>query len=319
MKKRILLFFIILVAMSVSYFLYHFYQDDYLPQKVRGHYESEGQKELKPFSNNTPKKKFVPRKQFHEDNEYKRSDDQVVTIEGLPAGELAQLGGEIQKLEMLNLDCEKSINSNLPPSQIIDPINSSYFQNPDEVIMNLKRAVTFYNDVKARQEALRFVERAEYALSSYEQVSATDFGKILRAPLVCRQSNLTIFFESIIELAEEGEFTAIQKENIVGFMTTEIFKSLSNDYLQDNILMHLTLLKGVGLLSGADQSYFTELESIYDELRAVYSSVYEAPETDNLKVVNPGDVYMEYQARQKQSAARSLELIDNYLDIYLQF
>lgn len=302
--------------MSVSYFIYNFYQDDYLPEQVRDHHESNGDSSLKSFSNNTTKKKFVPRKQYHEDNEYKRSDDEIVTLNNLPGGELASLRKDIQELEAFNAECEKKYNEFMPPNQIIDPINSQYFQDIDRLILDLQRGLNLYTASEARARALEFSDQAETTLGALEEVSSRDFATILRAPLVCRQTNLSVLLESVIELAEEDRLSNEQKEQIASFMAVEIAKSLEIDNLQDNILMNLTLLKGVGLLAGVEDGFYKELEQIFDELRGHYTSVYEEPDVDT--IVNPGQVYSDYRFHQSRSSQRAQDLIYSYLDKYFE-
>lgn len=134
--------------------------------------------------------------------------------------------------------------------------------------------------------------------------------------LCVAQTNLSVLLESVIELAEEDRLSDEQKEQIASFMAVEIAKSLEIDNLQDNILMNLTLLKGVGLLAGVEDGFYKELEQIFDELRGHYTSVYEEPDVDT--IVNPGQVYSDYRFHQSKSSQRAQDLIYSYLDKYFE-
>ncbi|MFG1526819.1 hypothetical protein [Halobacteriovorax sp. RZ-2] len=307
MKKRILLFLSVLVLMALGYYFYTYYNDEYHPEALREQYS---QNAPIAFTDRAlPKKKFVPRKQFHEQADYKRSDDQVVALNGLgpDSGVFSELSSTIEELKKSNSDCEVTFNEYLPPAQIIDPDSSFYAQ--DESIVNLvNRSLDLLMNLEGRAIAKRFPQYAQEALDSVDEISEEDMAAIMRAPLVCRQSNITVLFETIIEMSSEGKLTDAQRAEIVDSAVNKLVVSLEADSLQDNILMSLTLLKAVGSLSSKNQEYFSELEAIYDEMSTSQAG-FDQASAKNAKVVNPGEVYRNYRERQRGFSSSVVEIL----------
>ncbi|MFG1513132.1 hypothetical protein ABMA71_00885, partial [Halobacteriovorax sp. ZH3_bin.1] len=156
--------------------------------------------------------------------------------------------------------------------------------------------------------AKRFPELAQEALDSVDEISEEDMAAIMRAPLVCRQSNITVLFETIIEMSSEDKITQAQRAEIIDSTVNKLVMSLETDGLQDNILMSLTLLKAIGSLSSKDSEYFSDLESIYDEMSTSQAGLNQAS-AKNAKVVNPGEVYRNYRERQRGFSSSVIEVL----------
>ncbi|MFG1547246.1 hypothetical protein [Halobacteriovorax sp. XZX-2] len=308
MKKRILLFLSVLVLMALGYYFYTYYNDEYHPEALREQYS---QNAPVAFTNRElPKKKFVPRKQFHEKSDYKRSDDEVVALVGLGMdnGVFSELSGSIEELRKANIDCEQTYNDYMPPAQIIDPNSGFYAKEDGNVLSLLNRAMDLLINIEGRAIAKRFPELAQEALDSVDEISEDDMAKIMRAPLVCRQSNITVLFETLIEMSSEGKISDNQRAEIVGSMVNKLVVSLESDSLQDNILMSLTLLKALGSLSSKNDEYFSELESIYDEMAATQVGIMKDSDK-KAKVVNPGEIYRNYRERQRGFSSSVIEIL----------
>ncbi len=293
--------------MALGYYFYTYYNDEYHPEALR---EQHSQNAPIAFTDRAlPKKKFVPRKQFHEQVDYKRSDDQVVALNniGPDTGAFSELSAVIEDLKRTNADCEQSFNSVMPPAQIIDP-NSGYFGQESNIANLVNRALDQLTNNEGRAIAKRFPELAQEALDSVDEISEEDMATIMRAPLVCRQSNITVLFETIIEMSSEGKLTDAQRAEIVDSAVNKLVVSLETDSLQDNILMSLTLLKAVGSLSSKNQEYFSELEAIYDEMSTSQAG-FDQASAKNAKVVNPGEVYRNYRERQRGFSSSVVEIL----------
>ncbi|MGI4993410.1 hypothetical protein ACRXCV_12310 [Halobacteriovorax sp. GFR7] len=297
----------VLVLMALGYYFYTYYNDEYHPEALREQYS---QSAPIAFTDRAlPKKKFVPRKQFHEKTDYKRSDDQVVALNniGPDTGAFSELSAVIEDLRRSNADCEQSFNSVMPPAQIIDP-DSGYYAQESNIANLVNRALDQLTNNEGRAIAKRFPELAQEALDSVDEISEEDMAAIMRAPLVCRQSNITVLFETIIEMSSEDKITQAQRAEIIDSTVNKLVMSLETDGLQDNILMSLTLLKAIGSLSSKDSEYFSELESIYDEMSTSQAGLNQAS-AKNAKVVNPGEVYRNYRERQRGFSSSVIEIL----------
>lgn len=309
MKKRILLFLTVLVGMALAYYFYHIYQDEYRPETLRHQYGTAVKRKLMARAKE-PVKKFVPRQEYHENSGYKRSSDVDVALvksDTKAAGVLFELQNDITELGEANAECEERYNLVLPPDKIIDPEND-FFADESQLVPTINVAFNRYGNGASRDMAVGFPKKAQEVLYQYEEVSAADFSKILRAPLICRQSNLTVYMETLVEIAQEGGLSDQTKNGLLLEAFDFLSESLESNQLQDNILMSLTLLKAMGVMAGAQQSYFTELEGIYDSMTSDYSSLYDG-DTEEKVIVNPGEVYNEYLFRQRAAAGDILDIL----------
>ncbi|EPZ52258.1 hypothetical protein M902_2454 [Bacteriovorax sp. BAL6_X] len=302
--------------MALGYYFYTYYNEQYHPEALREQYS---QSSSITFTDRAlPKKKFVPRKQFHEQADYKRSDDQVVVLSnfGPDGGAFSELSANIEDLKKSNSDCEQAYNSVMPPTQIIDP-NSGYYAQESNIANLVSGVLDQFVGNDGRAMARNFPELAQEALDSVDEISEEDMATIMRAPLICRQSNITVLFETIIEMSSEDRITQAQRAQIIDSTVNKLVSSLEIDSLQDNILVSLTLLKAVGSLSNKDSEYFSELESIYDEMSTSQTG-FEQASAKNAKIVNPGEFYRNYRERQRGFSSSVIEILylnfPEYLD-----
>ena len=263
-------------------------------------------------------RKFIPRKQYHEASGYKRSSSKDVELESADRAYsvLELLADDLEALELGNSECESMYNEFLPSESIIDP-EGDFFSDPLSFKQVLVKAIEMYNGVKPREFARVFPEKVEEALNTVDRIPAEDFGKLLRAPLICRQSNLTVYLETVVEAVEESQLTVSQKELMVAEVLAKLSYSIEVDTLQDNILLSLTILKGMGLLDGQTEEFYVDLENIYDSMTQSYSSLYN--QNDKTKMLdNPADRYREYMNRQRVAAEDVNDLMYRYFRKYLQ-
>ncbi len=271
------------------------------------------------FTNKRLQKKFVPRKEYHDNNDYKRSSDKVAVVNAGQFGDgaLSELQVEIEALKSANADCEVTINDLLPRDAIIDS-KSTFYSSRDSLAQIFGQAMSLYESSQGRVDARKFPQRAQEVLDNYDEIKTEDFSRILRATdSICRQTNLTIFVESIVDLAREGELTDLQKAQVLSVMTNSLLDSLEVDSLQDNTLMALSLMKGMGNLSGRSSEYRATLEEVYDAMTAEYEK-YSSKSSDTDKLVRPGDVYRDYRTRQRALAAELMDVIYANFDEFIE-
>lgn len=279
-----------------GYYLYKYITDEYAPKSKREYYSARYLKKKE--------MKLVQRRLMHEeieselDNDNYYKDASTREASQRLSGTNIQLKELITSLEQKNLECESYIRRVLPNEQIIDPENN-FFSDPSVVFGKANDVFSFLFPRRLSMEALNQFE--DYFMSK-DEVNLDFFYNTIRSAMICRKGDVGLFLESIFESMESGNWSPSEVIEFNGYILGAIKVSIEDDFLPDNLLFSLNLLRLVGTREKFPEEFFNELDEVYQRIADYEDSFFDGSENSK-KIYNPGG--------QLESYLDELELISD--------
>lgn len=228
----------------------------------------------------------------------------LVDAKNLPDGDLKLIVTTfLPQFAKFEEECKAYYEKEIPSKQIIDPQDP--FFNNQEVAFGTARAILSYPP--NRSVAVDRFGFFGQALEGQEEIDSQMYFNIIRSMLICKSQNFNIFIDSLAEAAKEKNWNKEEVSGLFNELLMMASEDLESDFLPDNILFTLNIIKTAGQFDELGDNYFQEIDSIYSELAEFENRFDDMPEGP---IKNPLIYYDEYVNQLQQIADETRYLIE---------
>lgn len=276
----------------VAFIIFKFF-NNYSVDSARSHYESKSYKEYSLFEEEGDSLALKI-----------NTAASPVNTKTIQNEDLRKIVSELlPKLIELDQACKKNFDESIPNNKIIDP-EDEFFVEPSQ-LFNLASAMI--EDLSKRNFILAKLNEFSKVLTKMDEIDTELYYSVMRGHLICKSQNFNIFLESLYEASKMKNWD--KDEVVAGFDNLlELTKtSLETDYLPDNILFSLNIIKTAGQASDLGDDFFQEIDIIYSELAEFEDRFADMSEG---KIKNPIKYYDEYISQLEQISDDTRYLIE---------
>lgn len=214
-----------------------------------------------------------------------------------------QLQHLLSNLAALDNECRNDFEQIIPNTKIIDP-EEDFFKEPS-ALFNLASAII--EDTPKRAKVIGKLSEFSKILTGLEEIEAELYYSVMRGHLICKSQNFNIFIESLYEASKLKNWDKDEVKQGFDNLLALTSATLETDYLPDNILFSLNIIKTAGQASELGDDFYQEIDVIYSELAEFEDRFSDMTEE---KIKNPIKYYDEYISQLEQISDETRYLIE---------